>query len=239
LCRIFAKNTSRETIKFPQPERQGKFCLKTGIFRKYPASPVIYLFNYTEYTFVPWSMRLHQKGVSWTWNTIIFIWKCIFYENATLALPRIAVYLPCLTYFFFLLITPYIKKKTPCFDWSKQISRLSSSRCVKKCKYSAAEGKHGKCFDKYPGGTKIVANSHWLLDNREICLDQSKQGVFAFFNLPFLPSCVLQAQFWWSLPFLLHSHKKYTSRWKWWCFMSMKLLSDVIWNINLCGTGID
>ena len=46
-----------------------------------------------------------------------------------LALPRIAVYFPCLTYFFFLLITPYIKKKTPCFDWSKQISRLSSSQC--------------------------------------------------------------------------------------------------------------
>jgi hypothetical protein len=33
---------------------------------------VIYLFSYTKYTFVPWRMRLHKKGVSWTWNNIIF-----------------------------------------------------------------------------------------------------------------------------------------------------------------------
>ena len=40
---------------------------------------VIYLFNYNEYTFVPWRMCLHKKGVSWTLNTIIFIRKHIFF----------------------------------------------------------------------------------------------------------------------------------------------------------------
>ena len=39
-------------------------------------------------------------------------------------------------------------------------------------------------FGKYLGGTKIVANSHWLLDNREICFKYtcngpiSKQSIF-------------------------------------------------------------
>ena len=37
----------------------------------------IYICTLT-YTFVPWHIHLHKKGVSWTWNTIIFIWKCIF-----------------------------------------------------------------------------------------------------------------------------------------------------------------
>jgi len=47
-------------------------------FSQLPHPIVIFLFNYTKYTFVPWRMRLHKKGVSWTWNTIIFIWKHIF-----------------------------------------------------------------------------------------------------------------------------------------------------------------
>ena len=48
-------------------------------FSQLPSSIVIFLFNYTKYTFIPWRMCLHKKGVSWTWNTIIFIWKHIFF----------------------------------------------------------------------------------------------------------------------------------------------------------------
>jgi hypothetical protein len=47
---------------------------------------------------------------------------------------------------------------------------------IQKCKYPAVEGKNGKYFGKYPGGTKIIANSPWLLDNHEICFKYTCNG---------------------------------------------------------------
>jgi len=39
-----------------------------------------------------------------------------------------------------------------------------------------AKGKNGNFFGKYPGSTKIVANSPGLLNNREICFKYTCNG---------------------------------------------------------------
>ena len=110
---------------------------------------VIYLFHYTEYTFVPWRMRLHKKGVSWTWNNIIFIWKHIILWECNrdrCSNGSNACHICWLMMYM----------------WLHQTDRKNPERT----KYNLAEGKNAKCFDKYPGGTKIFANSPWLLDQR-------------------------------------------------------------------------
>ena len=48
-------------------------------------------------------------------------------------------------------------------------TREGKKRQIQKCKYPAAERKNDNFWGKYPGGTIIIANSPWLLDNREIC----------------------------------------------------------------------
>ena len=132
--------------------RDGQIMSRDWNFLQILHTTVIYLFNYTEYTFVPRRMRLQRKE---------------FHGHETPSFSSGSIF------FFFMRMQ---QERV----MSSKLSAKEHTRVKKantKMQIPPAEGKNGKFIGKYPRGTKIVANSPWLLDNREICFKYTCNGL--------------------------------------------------------------